>query len=72
MVIILEFVPNEERVPPQVPAMFSLIMLGSTPKGDAYTFAEYGGMLRNAGFEAPKLIPLEPTPESLLLARKPF
>ncbi len=40
--------------------MFSLTMLGSTPHGDAYTLAEYGSMCRNAGFEAPRLIPLEP------------
>ncbi|HEY4677300.1 MAG TPA: class I SAM-dependent methyltransferase, partial [Candidatus Angelobacter sp.] len=34
-VIILEFVPNEDRVSPPVPAMFGLTMLGNTPKGDA-------------------------------------
>jgi hypothetical protein len=65
-------VPNEDRVSPPVPAMFSLTMLSNTPKGDAYTFAEYAAMCRNAGFEAPKLIPLEPTPESLVVARKAF
>lgn len=70
-VIVLEFVPNEDRVSPPVPALFSLTMLGSTPHGDAYTLAEYGSMFRNAGFEAPKLIPLEPMPQSLLVARKP-
>jgi 2-polyprenyl-3-methyl-5-hydroxy-6-metoxy-1,4-benzoquinol methylase len=70
-VLILEFVPNEDRVSPPVPALFSLTMLGSTPHGDAYTLAEYGTMCRNAGFEAPKLIPLEPMPQSLLVARKP-
>jgi precorrin-6B methylase 2 len=71
-VVILEFVPNDDRVSPPVPAMFSLTMLGNTPQGDAYTLAEYGTMCRNAGLEAPKLIPLEPTPESLVIARKPF
>jgi 2-polyprenyl-3-methyl-5-hydroxy-6-metoxy-1,4-benzoquinol methylase len=70
-VIVLEFVPNEDRVSPPVPALFSLTMLGSTPHGDAYTLAEYDVMFRNAGFEAPKLIPLEPMPQSLLVARKP-
>jgi ubiquinone/menaquinone biosynthesis C-methylase UbiE len=69
-VIVLEFVPNEDRVSPPVPALFSLTMLGSTPHGDAYTHAEYGTMFRNAGFEAPRLIPLEPMPQSLLVARK--
>lgn len=70
-VILLEFVPNDDRVSPPVPAMFSLTMLGSTPKGDAYTLAEYAAMCRNAGFEAPRLVPLEPMPQSLVVARKP-
>ncbi|MGC2697297.1 MAG: class I SAM-dependent methyltransferase [Candidatus Angelobacter sp.] len=71
-VIILEFVPNEDRVSPPVPAMFSLTMLGSTPHGDAYTLAEYTTVCRNAGFEAPKQIALEPMPQSLIVARKAF
>ncbi len=69
-VILLEFVPNEDRVSPPMTALFSLTMLGNTPKGDAYTFAEYTTMCRNAGFEAPKLVPLDPTPEALVVARK--
>ena len=71
-VLILEFVPNDDRVSPPVPAMFSLTMLGSTPKGDAYTLAEYATMCRNAGLETPRLIPLDPMPQSLVVARKPF
>ena len=70
-VIILEFVPNDDRVSPPVPAMFSLTMLGNTPKGDAYTLAEYAAMCRNAGLETPRLVPLEPMPQSLVMARKP-
>jgi precorrin-6B methylase 2 len=69
-VIVLEFVPHEDRVSPPVPALFSLTMLGSTPHGDAYTLAEYGTMFNNAGLEEPRLIPLEPMPQSLLVARK--
>ena len=69
-VIILEFVPNDDRVSPPIPAMFSLTMLGDTPEGDAYTLAEYAEMCRNAGFEGPRLIPLEPMPQSLVVARK--
>ena len=34
--VILEFVPNEDRVSPPLPASFSLIMLAGTPAGDAY------------------------------------
>jgi 2-polyprenyl-3-methyl-5-hydroxy-6-metoxy-1,4-benzoquinol methylase len=71
-VILLEFVPNEDRVSPPVAALFSLTMLGNTPKGDAYTFAEFTTMCRNAGFEAPRLVSLDPMPESLVVARKAF
>ena len=71
-VIILEFVPNEDRVSPPVQALFSLTMLANTPKGDVYTFPEYAGMCRNAGFEAARLVPLDPMPQSLVVARKAF
>lgn len=46
----LEFVPNEDRVSPPEPAAFSLVMLASTPAGDAYTQIEYEKMYRAAGF----------------------
>ena len=71
-VIILEFVPNDDRVSPPVPAMFSLTMLGNTPQGDAYTLGEYAEMCRNAGFGTPKQIALDPMPQSLVVARKAF
>ncbi|MGB8129585.1 MAG: class I SAM-dependent methyltransferase [Candidatus Angelobacter sp.] len=71
-VILLEFVPNEDRISPPVAALFSLTMLSSTPRGDAYTLAQYTTMCRNAGFEEPKLVPLDPTPEALVVARKAF
>jgi len=71
-VVILEFVPNDDRVSPPMPAMFSMTMLSNTFHGDAYTFAELGGMCGNAGFEEVKLVGLESSPESLVVARKPF
>ena len=48
--VTLEFVPNEDRVSPSIPAAFSLMMLGTTPAGDAYTFSELEGMFGKAGF----------------------
>lgn len=48
--VTLEFVPNEDRISPPVPAAFSLTMLASTASGDAYTFRELEGMYREAGF----------------------
>jgi ubiquinone/menaquinone biosynthesis C-methylase UbiE len=71
-VVILEFVPNGDRISPPPAAMFSLTMLCNTPHGDAYTFAELGSMCRNAGFQAPQLVSLAPGPESLVIARKPL
>jgi 2-polyprenyl-3-methyl-5-hydroxy-6-metoxy-1,4-benzoquinol methylase len=71
-VILLEFVPNEDRVSPPVPALFTLTMLSNTPRGDAYTFAEFTEMFRNAGFETPRLVSLDPMPESLVVGRKAF
>jgi ubiquinone/menaquinone biosynthesis C-methylase UbiE len=49
-VLVLEFVPNEDRVTPPMAARFSLTMLATTPAGDAYTFAELSGMLEDAEF----------------------
>jgi SAM-dependent methyltransferase len=46
----LEFVPNPDRVTPPGAAAFSMMMLGSTPSGDAYTFEELRSMFANAGF----------------------
>jgi hypothetical protein len=34
--------------------------------------AEYTTMCRNAGLEIPRQIALDPTPESLVVARKPI
>ena len=48
--ITLEFVPNEDRISPPDAAAFSVMMLGSTPSGDAYTFPELERVCVNAGF----------------------
>ncbi|MEO6739972.1 MAG: methyltransferase [Chthoniobacteraceae bacterium] len=69
-VVIVEFVPNEDRVTPPAAASFSLVMLGTTPEGDAYTFAEYRTMLTEAGFQHATLHPLPPTAESAVIAAK--
>jgi ubiquinone/menaquinone biosynthesis C-methylase UbiE len=65
-----EFVPNEDRVSPRIPASFSMMMLGGTPSGDAYTFSELERMLRNAGFARSELHDLPATPEQLIVAVK--
>jgi len=69
--VILEFVPNPDRITPPVAAMFSVNMLAGTPEGDAFTFAELAAMCANAGFKGQRQIPLETTPQSLVVAEKP-
>ncbi|MDT7690016.1 MAG: hypothetical protein QOE46_2775 [Acidobacteriota bacterium] len=68
--VALEFVPNDDRVSPPSAAAFSLTMLGGTPAGDAYTFAELERMFKNAGFSHSELHALPPSPEHVVLARK--
>ena len=46
----LEFVPNEDRVTPAMAAQFSMMMLGTTAKGDAYTLRDLERMHVAAGF----------------------
>jgi 2-polyprenyl-3-methyl-5-hydroxy-6-metoxy-1,4-benzoquinol methylase/predicted transcriptional regulator len=69
--VILEFVPNDDRVSPLIPANFSVVMLSTTPQGDAYTFQELSRMCRDAGFEDIQLVGLDPLPQSLVVARRP-
>lgn len=52
---IVDLVPNSDRVSPPTAAAFSLIMLATTPAGDAYTFAEYEKMSTDAGFARAEL-----------------
>ncbi len=68
--VLLEIVPNEDRVSPPMPATFSLIMLAATPAGDAYTFKELQQMLTNAGFHGCESHALPPTFFSVVIGTK--
>jgi SAM-dependent methyltransferase len=70
-IVTLEFVPNEDGISPPLAAMFSMVMLTSTPKGKAFRFSELDPMHRDAGFTDCELIELPPTPQRLVVARKP-
>ncbi|MEX5215186.1 MAG: methyltransferase domain-containing protein [Nitrospiraceae bacterium] len=67
-VLTLEFVPNDDRVTPPPVAEFSLIMLATTPEGDAYTFKEYERMLRAAGFGRTELHSVPGSLEQMLVS----
>jgi 2-polyprenyl-3-methyl-5-hydroxy-6-metoxy-1,4-benzoquinol methylase len=68
-VVTVEFVPHEDRVTPPAPAAFSMIMLGTTRAGDAYTYSEFDKMFRNAGFTSNELRP-GPGPQSFIISKK--
>lgn len=66
----LEFVPEEDRVRPPMPATFALIMLAETPAGDAYTRAELEEMCNRAGFSRHEFHAMPPSPHSVLVSRR--
>ncbi|MFL6351137.1 MAG: methyltransferase [Bryobacteraceae bacterium] len=70
-VLTVEFVPNEDRVSPEIPATFALMMLGTTPNGDAYTLQQYRRMFGAAGFTGHELLPIPQSPQQLIISTKP-
>lgn len=68
--VILEFVPNEDRISPPETAGFSMVMLGSTPAGDAYTFPELERMCSAAGFARSEIHQLPPSIQQVIIAHK--
>ncbi|HEY6805266.1 MAG TPA: class I SAM-dependent methyltransferase [Pyrinomonadaceae bacterium] len=68
--ITLEFVPNDDRVTPPASATFAIVMLSSTPAGDAYTFAELEQMAANAGFSKSTAHPLLPSAQTCVISER--
>lgn len=68
--VTLEFVPNEDRISPPDAAAFSVMMLGTTPSGDAYTFSELEQMFRNAGFSRSENHDLPPSIQQVVISHK--
>jgi 2-polyprenyl-3-methyl-5-hydroxy-6-metoxy-1,4-benzoquinol methylase len=68
--VILEFVPNDDRITPPMAAGFSINMLAGTPAGDAYTLAQLRQMTADAGFSGGVRAHSLPTPETVVVATK--
>lgn len=66
--VTLEFIPDEDRILPAEAATFALVMLAMTPRGDAYTFSEYEGMFRRAGFARSELRDLPPSIQRVVIS----
>jgi 2-polyprenyl-3-methyl-5-hydroxy-6-metoxy-1,4-benzoquinol methylase len=69
--VTLDFVPNDDRVSPPMPASFAMMMLGSTAAGDVYTLAEYESMFGRAGFASSKPHSLQKSLETVIISTKP-
>jgi 2-polyprenyl-3-methyl-5-hydroxy-6-metoxy-1,4-benzoquinol methylase len=63
-----EFVPNDDRISPQMPAQFAMIMLATTPSGDAYTYRELASMYQEAGFARSEKFAVPPTEQTLVIS----
>ena len=63
----LEFVPNEDRVSPPIPAAFSMVMLASTATGDAYPLSELKAMYQEAGFSGVTAHPIPMSAHTVVL-----
>jgi 2-polyprenyl-3-methyl-5-hydroxy-6-metoxy-1,4-benzoquinol methylase len=63
----LEFVPNEDRVSPPMPAAFAMTMLTSTADGDAYTLSELSAMYAEAGFKGVKAHAIPAIPQTIVV-----
>jgi len=66
----VEFIPNPDRVSPYLPAIFPMIMLASTPAGDAYTEAEFRAIFEEAGFAQVEFYAMERSPEQVIISRE--
>jgi 3-hydroxy-5-methyl-1-naphthoate 3-O-methyltransferase len=69
LLLIGEFVPNDDRTGPAMPLLFSLNMLVNTESGDVFTLHEYREWLKAAGFKKVTTIPA-PHVSPLILASK--
>lgn len=59
LLLIQEFILDDNCSGPQHPALFDLNMLVGTPDGQSYTRQELAGFMRNAGLEDIRRLPLD-------------
>jgi ubiquinone/menaquinone biosynthesis C-methylase UbiE len=67
-VLTFEFIADEDRVSPPVPATFSMMMLGTTPEGEVYTFSDLRDMFMASGYSGVELKPIPPAKERVLVS----
>ena len=68
--VTLEFVLNDDRVSPLASAGFPLIMLATTPNGDAFTYSDLERMFASNGFTRSELHDLSPAIQQMVISYK--
>jgi len=68
LILVHEFMLDDDRTTPLFPALFSLNMLSGTPEGRSYTVTELSSMLSAAGVKEPHLLGFKGPTESRVLA----
>jgi hypothetical protein len=72
LLLVHEFILENDRARPVFPALFSLNMLLGTPSGKAYSESELMVLLQNAGLEKVERLPLDlPNGSGLICGRRP-
>jgi 2-polyprenyl-3-methyl-5-hydroxy-6-metoxy-1,4-benzoquinol methylase len=66
----LDFIPDPDRVTPPATAGFALVMLATTARGDAYTFAEFESVFARSGFARSEFHALPPTTQQAVVSYK--
>jgi 2-polyprenyl-3-methyl-5-hydroxy-6-metoxy-1,4-benzoquinol methylase len=64
----LDFIPEPDRITPPATATFALVMLATTARGDAYTFAEFEQFFAKAGFLRSEFRTLPPTNQQAVVS----
>ena len=70
LILIHEFILNDDMASPLFPALFSLNMLTGTPRGRSYGHAELKTMLADAGCRDIRLLPFVGPTESRIIAAR--
>ena len=70
MLLIAEFIPNDDRTGPPLAMLFGLNMMLHSPIADVFTMKEYRGWLKAAGFRTVKVLRTPAAPSPLILATK--
>jgi hypothetical protein len=72
LLLVQEFILENDRTKPVFPALFSLNMLLGTPDGKAYSESEIVLLLQKAGLESVELLPIDlPNGAGVICGRRP-